>query len=132
MFKIYVNVKCKKTAIIASSASEKATILNVLINDLEIDAYLIENHIENHKHWGRDRSKTEVYNSVTGEFENKYRIDISYALSKEERKLLQVYMSDYTCNDDIFAFSCGFDYISGVEDFDITKASYGGFALGLA
>lgn len=126
MFKIYVNVKCKKTAIIASSASEKAILINVLINDLEIDASFIEDH----KYWGL--SKTEVYNPVIGEFENKFRIDISYALSKEERKLLQVYMSDYTCNDDIFAFSCGFDYISGVEDFDITKASYGGFALGLA
>lgn len=125
MFRIYVYVKNNKTAIIASSPSEKALILNVLINDLEIDAYLIEDH----KHWGRDRSKTEVYNSVTGEFENKYRISISYALSKEERKLLQVYMSDYTYNDNSFAFSCGFDYISGIEDFVFDKASYGGMSL---
>ena len=124
MFKIYVNVKNNKTAIIASSQSEKALILNVLINDLEIDAYLIEDHEYCGHHF-----QTEVYNSVTGEFENKYRIDISCALSKEERKLLQVYMSDYTYNDNIFAFSCGFDYISGIEDFDFDKASYGGMGL---
>lgn len=110
--KINANYKTKVFRIYVDSLREKELVIDTLKYDMGVSDYQI-----------RDTFR---YGDTSGS------VIVKGDLSKEDIKMLKIYMSEAYDNDTDDLYSCNYDYLSGCADFDFDTVSYCGVRVCLA
>ena len=110
--KINANYKTKEFRIYVDSLREKEQVIGTLKYDMGVSDYQIRDNFR--------------YGDTSG------CVVVRGDLSKEDIKILKIYMSEAFDNDTNDLYSCNYDYLSDSTDFDFHTVSYCGVRVCLA